>query len=51
MKKRTVINDGKRRIIITARASGVDKVKDAVLVVMGPGWEYEKIEGDNDENK
>jgi hypothetical protein len=37
--KSTIVN-GKRRIIITRSASGVSKVKEAILVVMGPGWEF-----------
>lgn len=31
---------GGKRIFITRSASGVDKTREAVLKVMGPGWEY-----------
>lgn len=41
MERRTEIVKGKTKIIITRKASGVDKVKEAVCMVMGPGWEYE----------
>ncbi|MBU3208581.1 hypothetical protein KPL28_02890 [Clostridium algidicarnis] len=40
MNIKTEIINGKKRIIITNKASGVDKTKEAVLSVMGPGWEY-----------
>ncbi len=40
MEIKTEITNGKKRIIITNKASGVDKTKEAVLLVMGPGWEY-----------
>lgn len=45
MQIKTEIVDGKKRIIITRSVSGVDKVKEAMLAVMGPGYEFkaEKI--------
>ncbi|WP_234121142.1 hypothetical protein [Clostridium hydrogenum] len=34
---------GKRRIIIKRKASGVDKTKEAVLLIMGRDkWEYKE---------
>ncbi|MEW9093985.1 MAG: hypothetical protein AB2417_02785 [Clostridiaceae bacterium] len=42
MQIRTELIDGKKRIIVTKEASGIDKTKEAVLKVMGPGWEYKK---------
>ena len=44
MRCRSEIVNGKKRIIITRSVSGVDKAKDAVLRVMGSGYEYEKKE-------
>lgn len=50
MKIRDVVVQGKKRIIFNLKASGEDKVKDAMLVVMGPGWYFEDDEkdGEND---
>ncbi len=41
MKAKSEIINGKRRIIITRSCSGVDKTREAVLMVMGPGYEYD----------
>ena len=41
MQVRTELICGKRRVIITREASGVDKGKEAVIRVMGPGWKFE----------
>lgn len=40
MQIRKELVDGKKRIIVIKEASGVDKTKEAVLRVMGPGWKY-----------
>lgn len=40
MQVRTEKVCGKKRIIIIRRATGEDKVKEAILAVMGPGWEF-----------
>lgn len=37
---RTEITNGKKKMIITRKASGVDKSKEAVLKVMGDGFEF-----------
>lgn len=37
-----VIVNGKKRIVMTKNISGVDKSKEAVLRVMGSGWEFEE---------
>lgn len=42
MKIKTELVNGKKRLIITKEASGVDKTKEAVLKVMGPGWSYKE---------
>jgi hypothetical protein len=47
MEKRKEIVNGKNRMIITISASGVDKVKDAVKYIMGPGYEYIDDKKDN----
>lgn len=39
LEKETIMN-GKRKMIIIRSASGEDKIKDAILLVMGPGWEF-----------
>lgn len=46
MQARSEIIDGKKRIIIIRKSSGVDKTKEAVLKVMGPGWEYDDTDKD-----
>lgn len=41
MKKRTEIRvNGKLRMVIEKYASGEDKVKEAILKVMGSDWEF-----------
>lgn len=40
MQIRSEIIDGKKRIVITRTTSGVDNTKEAVLKIMGKGWEY-----------
>lgn len=50
LEKRSEIIDGKKKIIITREASGVDKTKEAVLRVMGPGWRYKDDEDKAEEN-
>lgn len=42
MQIRTELVSGKKRIIVIKEASGVDKTKEAVLRVMGPGWRYKE---------
>lgn len=42
MQIRTELVDGKKRIIVIKEVSGVDKTKEAVLRVMGPGWKYKE---------
>lgn len=39
MEFKTTLVNGKKRVIITRSASGVDKTKEAVLLVM-KGYEY-----------
>lgn len=41
--KETIVN-GKKRIIIERSASGEDKVKDAILRVMGDEYEFKDKE-------
>jgi hypothetical protein len=50
MEARVEIVDGKRRVVFTRRASGVDKMKEAVLLVMGPGYKF-KDEEEQEVNK
>jgi hypothetical protein len=45
MEFKTKIVDGKKRVIITRGVSGVDKTKEAVLLVM-KGYEYSKDKKD-----
>ncbi len=51
-----VCTDGKRRIIIRRSTSGVDKIKDAILAVMGPSYTFDddnikkRKEGKNSED-
>lgn len=45
MTVKTEIIAGKKRIIFKRTVSGTDKTKEAVLKVMGPGWEYEDEKG------
>lgn len=41
MQIRQVISDGKRRMIVVNHASGEDKTREAVLLIMGKDrWEY-----------
>jgi hypothetical protein len=40
MEIKTILVKGKKRIIITRSVSGVDRTREAVLLVMGPGYEY-----------
>lgn len=42
MKVKSEIIDGKKRITIIKVSSGTDKTKEAVLSVMGPGYEYKE---------
>jgi hypothetical protein len=41
MEIRKEIVYGKKKMIIISSASGVDKVRDAVKYIMGPGFEHE----------
>lgn len=36
------IGEGKRRIIFINTSSGVDKLKEATLAIMGEGWEIDE---------
>jgi hypothetical protein len=40
MQIRTEIVNGKRKVIITRSASGIDRTREAVLSVMGKGYKY-----------
>lgn len=42
MEIKTEIVNRKKKIIITRAASGEDKVREAILLVMGKGWEYKE---------
>lgn len=44
LKAKSEIINGRKRIIFSRQASGVDKTKEAVLKVMGGEWEYKKSE-------
>lgn len=40
MEMKTKIIHGKRRIIMNFEATGEDKVKEAIQIVLGPQWHY-----------
>lgn len=46
MEERTELISGRTKIIIIREASGVDKVKEAIRSIMGPG--YVETEESND---
>lgn len=45
MKIRSEIIDGKKRIIIIRKVSGVDVSKKVVETIMGEGWKFEPHNG------
>lgn len=40
MKERTVMMNGRKKIVLIVTTTGVDKRREAFKIFMGPGWEY-----------